>query len=249
MHYIIYHIKSFIRPAISFLKYTFGWLGKTLPASRILGWGALSNKSELKIFVKDLIVPNNTSSEPKLISTEGAMTLIHPNIIKVWSEVEARGASAITNFLGSLGKTEKIKIVEMSSGHADWQGNIIILGAQSGKSLGFYGIMEKVGYRMDEKEIYDYNSNKVIVRENGYGYGLIIKANNKNTSEKNTPCFLLGGFGTLGTEAAIYYFCNHFKELEKKFKKDFFSVVVRAQVNAGAQSVERIKSLDKNFKK
>jgi len=207
----------------------------------------ISNKQCLRIFVKDLIVPENTFTNPKLFSIEGNIQQANPNIEKVWPEVEGKGVGLLQNLLGQLGKKEKIEIVEMSKGYDLWDENFIILGAQAMKCREYYNIMDKVGYYMDEQAILDKDTQKPISMEKGYGYGLVIKAEKGALRTKKHTGILLGGFGTLGTAAAIYYFVNSVHKLGKEFGKKPFSLVVRARINSGPQSVTRISKLDKIF--
>lgn len=223
------------------------WWVFNRPAGKVL-CGIVDNEVKLRIFVKDLLVPENTPEEPKLFSMEGLMRHINPNISIVLPEVEAIGMAKLLNVLGRLGKKDKIDIVKMSEGFHLWDSNLIVLGAQSGKSREFYEIMEHVGYEMDDANIYDRQNGDVIQREEGYGYGLIIKAKNKKLPEGRRGLgILLGGFGTLGTETAIHYFCQNIAFLGKEFGKDYFSLVVRARVNSGCESVERVGQYDKSF--
>ena len=104
--------------------------------------------------------------------------------------------------------------------------------------------MDNVAYRIDT-ELRDTSTGKVITREPGYGYGIILKAKNRYAS--NGVGLLVGGYGVLGTEAASYYFRRYCAELGKRFGNRCFGVVVRASVTAGVQSVERLDSFDKWF--
>lgn len=241
------YILSAIQFVPSVWKFCVKWWKFNRPAGKVLG-SIVDNGKVVKVFVKDLLVPENTPEAPKLISEEGTMRQYNPNIDKVWPEVEARGIAELLNLLGQLGKKDKLEIVEMSRGYDSWNCNLFVLGAQSGKSLEFYKIMENVGYRMDSSDIYNSESGEVVEREDGYGYGLIIKAKNKQLAENEEGTgILLGGFGVLGTEAAIYYFCNNIRSLGKEFGKKYFSIVVRARIASGGQSAERIRTLDKVF--
>lgn len=214
------------------------------PASKVLG-RIINQKIEVKIFVKDFIVNDNVGSSPKLSSVEGPTTQLHPNIEKVWAEAEARGIAELLNLLGSLGKRSNLEIVEMSSGYDMWNKDMIVLGAQAMKCMDFYEVMENVAYSVDEKNIYDKETGKTIQRENGYGYGIILKV--KNPQMEDGVGFLLGGYGVLGTQAAIYYFTNNIAELGKLFDDKYFGVLVRAKVSAGKQSVKRLTKCDKVF--
>jgi len=220
------------------------WWSFKRPTSKVLG-RIIDEKIEVKIFVKDFIVPDNTNSSPKLSSQEGPTTQLHPNIEKVWAEAEARGVAELLNLLGDMGKRINLEIVEMSSGYDIWNKDMIVLGAQAMKCMDFYEVMENVAYSVDERNIYDKESGKVIQRENGYGYGLILKA--KNPQLGNGIGFLLGGYGVLGTQAAIYYFTKNVANLGKLFGDKYFGVIVRAKVSAGKQSASRLTKYDKVF--
>ncbi len=109
--------------------------------------------------------------------------------------------------------------------------------------------MQNVAYRIDSEHIYDNQSNIIIERENGYGYGIILKSINpfKRSGRKRGIAILIGGFGVLGTEAASYYFYYKFKTLGQDFGKHCFGIVVRASISSGAQSVERLHNYDREF--
>lgn len=220
------------------------WWNFKRPASKVLG-RIINKKIEVKIFVKDFIVPNNVSSSPKLSSVEGPTTQLHPNIEKVWAEAEARGVAELLNLLGNMGKRSNLEIVEMSSGFDMWNKDMIVLGAQAMKCMDFYEVMENVAYSVDEMNIYDKETGKVIQRENGYGYGLILKT--KNPQIENGIGFLLGGYGVLGTQAAIYYFTKNIANLGKLFSDKYFGIIVRAKISAGKQSAKRLTKYDKVF--
>lgn len=223
------------------------WWKFKRPATKIFG-SSLENKQMLRVYIKDLECPNNTCESPKLISYEGASMQYNPNIIKVWPEVEGRAASELLNLLGQLGKKDKLEIIEMSKGYDQWNTHLVVLGAQALKCREFYNLMDKVGYSMDEQNIYDNESKQVVERNPEYGYGLIIKARNPLLPNgKQGIAFLLGGFGTLGTEAAVEYFCKNVSSLGREFGNSYFSLVVRARIFSGKQSVTRIKSLDKKL--
>lgn len=156
------------------------------------------------------------------------------------------GLARLFNALGQIGKTRNIEIIEMSKDTGIWNHNLIVLGAQAQKCFDFYNSMTDVAYKMDAKNIYNNKTGKVIQRANGYGYGIILKSKNLFTP-KNGVAFLLGGFGTLGTEAAVYYFSRSLPELGKQFGKDSFGVIVRASVSAGVESTERLRKYDIHF--
>src|SRR5260221_13930990 len=109
----------------------------------------INNDVLLRIFVKDLIAPNNTSDNPTLFSVEGNALMANPNIGKVWPDVEAKGVGKLQNVLGQLGKRNKIEVVEMSEGYDMWDSDFIIFGAQGMKNREFYKIMKNVGYGAD----------------------------------------------------------------------------------------------------
>ena len=237
------YILSGIQFVPAVFKYCWKWWTFNRPAGKVLE-GFVDNEKISKIFVKDLMVPDNTSENPKLISREGSILHANPNILKVWPDVEAKGTARLLNLFGRLGKKDKLEIVEMSEGYNSWDCNLIVLGAQSGKSGEFYNIMENVGYKMDGHNIYESETERVIKREDGYGYGLILKTKNNQLAENQKGIgILLGGFGVLGTEAAIHYFCNNIGILGKEFGNKSFSVVVRARIASGAQSVERVEQI------
>lgn len=252
---IVTFIVSSVQLLLDVIKLTFSlkskliaWFEFTRPAKKVLG-SITNNKIILKIFVKDFIVRDNTIINPKLFSVEGPTTQAHPNIDKVWAEAETRGITQLSNLLGQLGKKDKIEIVEMSEGFNKWDTNMIVLGAQAMKCMDFYKLMEYVAYSMDEKEMYDNQKNQVVPRDSGgeYGYGIILKAKNPQIHSGNGIGILLGGYGTLGTKAAIYYFCKNIHLLGKEFGDKYFGLVVRAKVSAGEQSVRRLREYDKVF--
>lgn len=222
------------------------WYSFTRPSQKLLGKIA-DNNHLLRIFVKDFIVNENTFEDPKLISIEGPTTQAHPNVEKVWPEVEAKGIARLLNLLGDLGKRQKIEITEMSKGYEFWDCNMIVLGAQAMKCMDFYEVMQNVAYSVDEHHIYNKESGEVIPREEPekYGYGLILKAKNPNLHDGIG--ILLGGYGVLGTQAAIYYFIQNMAALGKEFGNRSFGLIIRAKVSAGEQSAIRLKRYDKSF--
>jgi hypothetical protein len=220
------------------------WLKNTRPISLVLE-GVANNKAKTRIFVRDFIVPNNLlfTSDQNCNSFSSIK-----NIQYVWARVEGIALANILNVLGQINKKENIEIVEMSKDTGLWDSNIIIIGAQAQKCFDFYRTMEKVAYRMDAEQIRDGVTDSIIPREDGYGYGIIIKTINPYVPKNNGIGILIGGYGVLGTEAASYYFRNHCAELGNKFKKKSFGIVVRAAITAGAQSVERLSQFDKFIK-
>lgn len=229
----------------SVIKKVKNWWTFNLPAGRVLG-ECLSNNKQLKVYIKDLFVHDNTFNNPKLISQEGNSIQMNPNIDKVWPEVESRAIAEIFNLFGTLGKHKKIEIVEMSKGCGEWTNNMIVLGAQAVKCREFYEIMQNVAFGVDDNSIFDYLTKKPIEMDNStYGYGIILKAKNPQNHDK--PAFLLGGLGTLGTRAAVYYFINNIALLGKEFRKREFGIVIKARIASGEQSTIRLKEYDKCF--
>ena len=154
----------------------------------------------------------------------------------------------LLNLFGELGKRDKLEIVEMSRGYDFWDTDMIILGAQAMKCMDFYEVLENVAYSMDEQQIYDKETGEIIPREEPekYGYGLILKAKNPQM-DKGGVGILLGGYGVLGTQAAIYYFIKNIANLGREFGNKSFGLIVRAKVSAGEQSVKRMKKYDRVF--
>jgi len=222
------------------------WYNYTRPSKKLLE-SMVDNKKLLRIFVKDFIVKDNTGkSPPKLISQEGPTIQEHPNIEKVWAEAEAIGVAKLLNLLGELGKKDKLEIVGMSRGYDFWDTDMIVLGAQAMKCMNFYEVMKNVAYSVDEQHIYEKETGRIINREPGYGYGIILKAENPQMVGGGTG-ILLGGYGVLGTQAAIYYFVKNIASLGREFENRPFGVTIRAKVSAGEQSAKRIKRYDKVF--
>jgi len=136
----------------------------------------------------------------------------------------------------------------MSEDAGEWNCHIIVLGAQANRSYDFYKHLKNVAFRMDGEQIYENSSGNVVKREDGFGYGIILKAINpfKTTSPQGIG-ILIGGFGVLGTAAAAHYFREHYKALGKEFGAKWFGIVVRAPVTAGEQAVERLSVWDRAF--
>ncbi|MCL4415705.1 MAG: hypothetical protein M1365_03240 [Actinobacteria bacterium] len=228
----------------SIIKKIKNWWTFNLPAGRVLG-ECLNNNKHLKVYTKDLFVLENTLSSPKLFSQEGSLTQINPNIDKVWPEVEGKAIAKLFNLLGTLGKQEKIEIVEMSRGYGEWDSNMIVLGAQAVKCREFYEIMQNVAFGVNDNSIFNYSTKNKIEIDDKHGYGIILKA--RNPQNHNKPAFLLGGLGTLGTSAAVYYFINNVALLGKEFGKREFGIVVKARIVSGEQSTIRVKEYDRCF--
>lgn len=218
------------------------WWVDTRPKNLLFG-EIVKPRSKVKIFVRDLYL----SDDSKLVSISPNVGLgLVPNIDHVWPDVEGIGSSFILNVLGDVGKTKNIEIVRMSQDKGEWATNIIVLGAQAQKSFDFYDSMENVAYSMTADSILDCDG-KVVERKDAtsYGYGIILKA--KNPYIRNGLGFLIGGYGVLGTSAAVNYFSSHYEDLGKEFGKDYFGILVRAKVSAGVESTERLKEFDKRI--
>lgn len=218
------------------------WWSRLKPINRVLG--PISDDEEpCTIFVRDfLLSPGSTilAVEPRIGSG------IVPNVQELWSDVEGKGMSYVFNALGQAGKRENISIVRMSQDPGIWNTNLIVMGAQAQKCFDFYAQMNGIAYAVDAVNIFESDSRAIVNREPGYGYGIILKAKNPHkTAGAKGIAFLIGGYGTLGTAVAAYYFKEHLKELGKKFGKHCFGVVVRASVTAGEQSAERLVQHDR----
>lgn len=231
----------FVPFVIWFSQRALKYIRDQFPARKLLG-KFCDNDEVCKIFVRDLQLDEGS----KLISIEPRIKVGYvQNIGDVWPSVEGSGTSYFLNVLGTVGKTKNIEVLKMSTDKGEWNANIVVFGAQAQKSFDFYEHMENVAYSMDGNDIYD-QKGKIIRRENGYGYGLILKAINPCKVNKG-HAFLIGGFGTLGTLAAAYYFRNHFKELGKDFGDKTFGVVVRCPIYAGEEATIRLKKMDVKF--
>ncbi|MCR4277884.1 MAG: hypothetical protein NUV80_01760 [Candidatus Berkelbacteria bacterium] len=213
---------------------------QTRPIQMLLG--RIGNNREVaKVFVRDFILPQGS----QVLSIEPRHGVgVVPNVPHLWPDVEGRTLAYVVNVLGRAGKTENINIVRMSEDEGEWNANIIVLGAQAQKCFDFYEQMEEVAYKMDGSEIYNYRG-RIIPRETGYGYGIILKARNPFNSAGTA--FLIGGFGTLGTISAAYYFKENFEKLGREFGQKNFGVVVRCPISAGEEAVERLRRYDKSF--
>lgn len=134
----------------------------------------------------------------------------------------------------------------MSQDTGIWNTNIVVMGAQAQKCFDFYNRLEGVMYAVDANNIFDKETGAIVEREEGYGYGIILKARNPyKIGGAPGIGLLIGGYGTLGTAAAAYYFREHLEELGRRFGSRCFGVIVRASVTAGEQSVERLPRYDK----
>jgi hypothetical protein len=217
------------------------WI-QSRPRVRVLGPLADNNET-CTIFVRDFYLPEGShilSVEPRY----GVGTV--PNVHELWPDVEGRGVGYVFNALGQVGKRRNISIVRMSQDPGIWNTNIIVMGAQAQKCFDFYDRLEGVMYSVDVNNIFEKETGAIVQREDGYGYGIILKARNPyKTGGVAGAGFLIGGYGTLGTAASAYYFREHLEELGKRFGSRCFGVVVRASITAGEQSVERLPQYDR----
>ena len=202
--------------------------------------GVADNEQLVRIFVRDLMIPPGT---PLISQDAGGVGLV-PNVTDLWPRVEGLGVANVLNVLGQANKTEAIEIVEMSKDIGLWDSHIIVMGAQAQKCYDFYSQMENVAYYMDP-ELKSRETNLAIPREDGYGYGIILKTINPHYPKG--VGFLIGGYGVLGTEAANYYFWKHAVDLGRQFGTKCFGVIVRASVTAGVGSTECLSRYDKTF--
>jgi len=231
--FILWGIKNLIR-----------WIRSNKQKLKVLGTFANNNVNST-IFFRDLVL----APKSKVIAQDPPFMLSEtPNIRDLWPAVEGKAIALILNLLGEINKTKNIIVKPMSTDQGELDTNVMVLGAQAKKSFDFYSNMDDVGYRMGVDEIYDNQTDEIIVREEGFGYGIIIKARNPHyVKAPDSPAFLIGGYGVLGTIAAAYYFRNHINDLAKKFGKSPFSIIVRAPINAGEEAVQRLSSYDKKF--
>jgi hypothetical protein len=219
------------------------WYRTSRPARKLLG-NLARQEERCRVFVRDFILPSGSnilSIEPR----RGAG--IVPNVVELWPDVEGRALASVFTVFGRVGKTQNVEIVRMSQDVGQWNCHVVVLGAQAGKPEDFFRLMNNVTYRVDGDEIWNNQTNQRVEREDGFGYGIILKALNPFKTDGPGVAFLIGGYGTLGTAAAGYYFREHFEQLGRDFGKDCFGVVVRASVTAGEESVERISGLDRRI--
>ncbi len=235
-----------IPAGLNLFRFLRNWWRETRPGYRLLD--EISIQSETcKIFVRDLILEKDS----RLLAIEPRVGVgVIPNITNLYAEVEGKGIANIFNVLGQMGKTQNIQIVGFREDiRGEWNSQIILLGAQAQKHFDYYRLMRNVAYRMDSENIYNAQTDQVVQRERGYGYGIILKAENPfKIGKRKGIAFLIGGFGVLGTSAATYYFKENFRQLGKDFGSDHFGVVVRAPSTAGEEAVERLKQFDVRFR-
>ena len=246
-------IGAILGTIISFIFYSilacarkaYRYLATSRPPLLILG-DIANNAEQCLIFIRHLFIQDTTSETTPLLEKVPRRGVGRvPNVEDLWADVDATALANTLNVLGQVGKKRNIQIIRMSEDKGEWNGHIIVIGGQSQKSFDFYRLMEQVFYGMDNTNIYDVETNKIIPRENEYGYGVVLKARNPQRTGKTGVAFLVGGYGTLGTEAASYYLREHLNELGREFGRKCFGIVVRASISAGVQSVERLKQYDK----
>ena len=236
------------------------WRRETRPAWLLLG--RIGNAHEpCYIFVRDFFIPQTlqvpvpaaggqtqqVSARVPLLARDGRTGSVGqvPNVYKLWSSVESSALADLLYVFALAGKNENVHVVEMSDDTGIWNGSVVVLGAQAQKSFDFYRQMEGVAYRMTAKSIIQVGTGRRI-RPRGYGYGIILKARNPlRTNGGPGTALLIGGFGTLGTEAAGYYFRTHYKELAGDFGRRTFGIVVRASIDGGPESAERLHGYDR----
>ncbi len=228
---------------LAFGKRVVNWWVASRPRKKVLG-SIADNSETCTIFVRDFLLPQGS----QILAKESASIPygVVPNVHEFWADVDGMGMSYAFNALGQVGKRHNIRVVRMSQDTGIWDTNLIVIGAQAKKNFDFYSQLESVMYKMDANDIIDMQTGQCIKQEKGYGYGIILKARNQfKTKGSSGVGFLIGGFGTLGTKAAAYYFSEHLAELGKEFSSKCFGIVVRASVTGGEQTVERLPQYDK----
>lgn len=237
-------IQQISQASVSFIKNIRNWWMSTLPAQKLLG-PISKDKNKVAIFVRDLFIATGTP----IFSREGASGPVGtvPNVLELWPRVEASSLARLLNTLGQANKTKNIEIIEMGKDTGIWNCNLMVLGAQTQKCFDFYQRMNEVAYRVDRNNILNNITGKAVRRAPDFGYGIILKCKNPFVSGGKGVAFLLGGYGVLGTEAAVYYFTQNIAKLGKEFGSSSFGLIVRASVTAGVQSTRRLKRYDKKF--
>jgi hypothetical protein len=188
------------------LRALWHWWTTTRPTRKVLGRAAQQGEL-LRVFVRDVSIKPGTPLFAQ-DGTQGQIGVV-PNVHQLWPDVEGRGVAYVVNALGGIGKTSGIDIVHMSADTGLWDSHILVMGAQAQKSLDFYEQMRHVAFKMDGTQIWDQTQTKPVPRQDGFGYGIILKAKNPLTKGgRPGVAILVGGFGTLGTAAAAYYLEN-----------------------------------------
>lgn len=224
------------------MRWIRNWLVVSRPRRQVLGPLAIDEEM-CTLFVRDFFLSDNS----QILAVEPTLGVsVVPNVRELWADVDARGIAYALNALGQVNKRRNIHIMRMSQDSGIWNTHIIIIGAQSQKSFDFYQRLAHVMYRVDADEIRDATTNEIVPRDSNFGYGIVAKASNPYKTEGYAGVgFLIGGFGTLGTAAAAYYFREHLEDLGKQFGSRCFGIVVRASVTAGEQTVERLREYDR----
>lgn len=238
-------LKGFLQLISSLFQSIHTWWSYKLPSYKVLQ-EVKKNKTTFVIFVRDFFINPGTP----LFSQEGINGSIGivPNVFELWPRVEGVGLARLLGSLGKLEKTENIEIVEMGKDPGIWNKDLLIIGAQTQKCFDFYQKMDEVAFRVTQTDIIKQSTGRKITRQNGYGYGVIIKCKNPFVTDHKGIGILIGGFGVLGTEAATYYFSKHVADLGKQFGKKSFGIIVRASITGGVESVERMSKYDTVFK-
>lgn len=223
---------------ISLFRKSLQWWNSQRPVNKLLG-NLRFNHELCTFFLRDTYYKDGKLLE---ISDRGIGEI--QNVMKLWGAVDGKAVSDVFNVLGKAGKNDKISIMELREDHGFWDTNVICIGAQFPKAFDVYKRCKNIYYRMDNVNIIRQSDNKIIKKEKGYGYGLIMKGRNPFAYSGKGIVFFIGGFGVLGTEAAGYYFRKNYKELANRFGNKCFARVVRAHVYSGAQAAEALNEYD-----
>ncbi|MFA4947864.1 MAG: hypothetical protein WC674_05045 [Candidatus Krumholzibacteriia bacterium] len=218
------------------------WWRMTRPAQRLLQ-GICVQEEKCIVCLRDYFL----SEEGILLSRDPSSGDARvPNVKHLWADVEAQAVANFYHVLGQVGRGRNIQIVRASEDRNEWNCHVVILGSQFRKATEFQTLMHQVSFRVDADQIIDLHSGSSILRENGYGYGVIQKAINPfRTPNGDGIAFNIGGFGVLGAAAAAYYFRQHFRDLGKEFGSNCFGIVVRAPVSGGVEAVQRLAQWDR----
>jgi hypothetical protein len=229
-----------IRCALARMLY---WWISRRPVNRLLGL-VIHRNEPCKIFLRGFFIAQDT---PLFSIVRGVGIGQVPNIHELWADVEGRAVANVLNVLGRAGKSHNINIVREADDAGEWNSHLIVIGAQYPKASNFFKLMTDVTYSIDDANIIDNVTKRAVPREDGYGYGIIIKSRNPLYARGGGVAFLIAGYGTLGTVAASYYFREHYQSLGRQFRSDCFGVVVRAPLTAGEQAVERLFDWDRRL--
>jgi hypothetical protein len=149
--------------------------------------------------------------------------------------------------LGRAGKSHNVDIVREADDIGEWNAHLFVIGAQYPKATDFFRLMKGVAHRIDDNNIIENVNDQIVPREEGYAYGIVIKAANPLYVPGGGVAFLVAGYGTLRTAAASYYFREHYRALGPQFKRDCFGIIIRARATAGEQAVERLREWDRRL--